>query len=47
MIRSFTDEMRVSRFYELVKRLMDFSAQWLGCCYSGSVFRSSDRDLDR
>jgi len=38
MIRSFTDEMRVSRFYELVKRLMDFIGAAVGVLLFGISF---------
>jgi exopolysaccharide biosynthesis polyprenyl glycosylphosphotransferase len=38
MIRSFTDEMRVSRFYELVKRLMDLFGAAVGLLLFGLSF---------
>jgi exopolysaccharide biosynthesis polyprenyl glycosylphosphotransferase len=38
MIRSFTDEMRVSRFYELVKRLMDVFGGAVGLLLFGISF---------
>ena len=38
MIRSFTDEMRVSRFYELVKRLMDMVGGAAGLLFFGISF---------
>ncbi len=38
MIRSFTDEMRVSRFYELVKRLMDIFGGAIGLLFFGISF---------
>src|SRR5271157_301084 len=38
MIRSFTDEMRVSRFYELVKRLMDILGGAVGLLLFGISF---------
>jgi exopolysaccharide biosynthesis polyprenyl glycosylphosphotransferase len=38
MIRSFTDEMRVSRFYELVKRLMDILGGGVGLLLFGISF---------
>ena len=38
MIRSFTDEMRVSRFYEFVKRLMDILGGAIGLLLFGISF---------
>jgi len=38
MIRSFTDEMRVSRFYEFVKRLMDVLGGVIGLLFFGISF---------